>query len=407
MRRARSWRSSRARRFAAPSRGEDVAKLRCGSTTPAPRNGGFEEGVRARARGHLGASEVPVSLRDDAGGRAARRVVRAHERRARVAALVLLVEHDPRRRAARDRGRGRARRSRRARAAGRRMLADPRSETLASNFAYQWLGLGKLASLAPDPERVRRRRPRTSASIRHGGAAVRRQRVPRGPSVLDLLTAETHVSERSARAALRLNDVRGKRFRRVELTDEARCGLARQRRACCSCRRIRIARRRCCAGQWVLEEAARHAAGVDRRRTSRRSSRTSAGEPAARVRERLEAHRTNPSCNGCHGVMDPLGFALENFDAVGRWRRAGPRGRHADRRVGRARRRHAGRWTASRCAHALLARPEQFVQTFDREANDLRARAYARATGHADGAANRPRGGARGLPVLGDRARAS
>ena len=80
------------------------------------------------------------------------------------------------------------------------------------------------------------------------------------------------------------------------------------------------------------------------------------------MRERLEAHRANPSCNGCHGVIDPLGFALENYDVVGALARQGPRRRQRHRRAA-ARSRAARRSAAPReLSKALLARPDQFVQ---------------------------------------------
>ena len=65
------------------------------------------------------------------------------------------------------------------------------------------------------------------------------------------------------------------------------------------------------------------------------------GEKARSVREIMEQHRAKPSCNACHGVMDPLGFALENFDAIGEWRSQGSLRRHGHRCIRPARRRHA------------------------------------------------------------------
>ena len=89
---------------------------------------------------------------------------------------------------------------------------------------------------------------------------------------------------------------------------------------------------------------------------------TVAGQTASTVRARLEAHRSNPSCKGCHDVLDPLGFALENFDAVGRWR-------ERDRQAGAAI--DASGVLADGTAvegpvelrQAILQRPDQFVQT--------------------------------------------
>ena len=128
------------------------------------------------------------------------------------------------------------------------------------------------------------------------------------------------------------------------------------------------------------------------------------GEKPTTVREQLAAHRANPVCASCHKVMDPIGFALENFDAVGAWRtrEAG----RADRRVGPARRRHAGRRRrdaaqrdprhARSCSSATMT---EKLLTYALGPRRGRAR-------HAGGARRRARRGGQGrLPVLVDRAR--
>ena len=87
------------------------------------------------------------------------------------------------------------------------------------------------------------------------------------------------------------------------------------------------------------------------------------GQEFTTVRERLETHRDNPSCNGCHGVIDPLGFALENFDAVGRWR---DNDRHARVPIDSSGVLADGTPVDGPVAlrKAILSRPDQFVQTF-------------------------------------------
>ena len=181
-------------------------------------------------------------------------------------------------------------------------------------------------------------------------------------SVLDLLTADhTFVNERLA-LHYGIPDVRGARFRRVTLTDAEPLGSARQGRRA--------------DGHVVCQS---HGAGDSRRVDSREHSRHAAGRAAARrggvsrrtrtarrrrsVREIMEQHRAKPSCNACHGVMDPLGFALENFDADRRMAVARSLGRHGHRRVGPARRRHRRSAGPVDLRKALLRRPEQFVQT--------------------------------------------
>ena len=199
-----------------------------------------------------------------------------------------------------------------------RMLADPRAETLASNFAFQWLGLGELASLAPDPfvfadvDRDIRAHFVTESRL-FVDSIFRSER-----SVLDLLTAEhTFVNEALARH-YGLNDVRGTRFRRVELDDANRFGLLGKGGVLLVSsypnRTSPVLR-----GQWLLENVLGTPPESPPPNVEALVEIVE-GQEASTVRARLEAHRTNPSCNACHGVIDPLGFALENFDAVGRWR---------------------------------------------------------------------------------------
>ena len=138
-------------------------------------------------------------------------------------------------------------------------------------------------------------------------------------SVLDLLTADdTFVNERLA-LHYGIPNVRGERFRRVTLTDPNRWGLLGQGQRADGDLVRRTAPRRCCAapGSWRTSSARRRRAAARRRGRSRR---TRKARRRRSVREIMEQHRSKPSCNACHGVMDPLGFALENFDAIGEWR---------------------------------------------------------------------------------------
>jgi hypothetical protein len=241
----------------------------------------------------------------------------------------------------------------------RRMLADPRATTLASNFAYQWLGLGKLDNLAPDPEIFGDvdhdiREYFTTEARLFVDSIFREDR-----NVLDLLTAKhTYLNEPLARH-YGINDIRGKRFRRVDLDDEARFGLLGKGGVLLVSsypnRTSPVLR-----GQWVMKTLL-GTPPTDPPPDVEALVENVAGAAALGVRERLEAHRANPSCNGCHGVMDPLGFALENFDAVGRWR---TRDREAGTPIDASGVLADG--TPIRgpleLRRALLARPDQFVQ---------------------------------------------
>jgi hypothetical protein len=197
------------------------------------------------------------------------------------------------------------------------MLADPRSQSLATSFAYQWLGLGKLDSLAPDGDvfvdvDTNIRSHFVEEMWRFVDSIFRADR-----SVVDLLTAKhTFVNETLARH-YGINDVRGSRFRRIELESDARAGLLGKGAVLLASsypnRTSPVLR-----GAWLLERII-GTPPPEPPPNVEAFPESVEGKAAATVRERLEAHRTNPSCAMCHNVIDPLGFALDNFDAVGRW----------------------------------------------------------------------------------------
>jgi len=201
-----------------------------------------------------------------------------------------------------------------------RMIADPRSSTLASNFAYQWLGLEKLDEINPDggiypyafgagdlrPDFKKELELFIDSVIREDG------------SVIDLLNADySYLNERLA-LHYGILSVKGNRFRRVELADSKRWGLMGKGGILMSSaypnRTSPVLR-----GAWILENIMGTPPPVPPPDVEDLAE-NEAGQPATTVRERLERHRQNPACFACHGVMDPLGFALENFDAVGHWR---------------------------------------------------------------------------------------
>ncbi len=200
----------------------------------------------------------------------------------------------------------------------RRMLADPRSEALITNFAGQWLYLRNLKNAQPDIftypnfddnllDSMRRETELFFASI------IREDR-----NVTDLLTANyTFVDERLARH-YGIPDVEGNRFRRVTLTDPNRFGLLGQGSILTvtsfATRTSPVVR-----GKWVLENLLgapppNPPANVPPLRESPSDVKD------VSVRARLEEHRKNPTCAACHTKMDPIGFALENFDGTGVWR---------------------------------------------------------------------------------------
>lgn len=198
-----------------------------------------------------------------------------------------------------------------------RMLADPRSVTLASNFAFQWLNVGKLAEIEADPNMfpyASDPREDYRTEIRMFVDSVFRE----DRSVLDLMTANyTFLNERLA-LLYGINDIKGDRFRRVTLTDPNRFGLLGKGGILMASsypnRTAPVLR-----GAWILERITGtppHAppANVDSLKENK------VGEQAHTIRELMAQHRSKPSCFACHGVLDPLGLSLENFDAVGVWR---------------------------------------------------------------------------------------
>ncbi len=245
----------------------------------------------------------------------------------------------------------------------RRMLADARAETLAADFAYQWLHLNRMDAIRPDPAKF----PQTAGRLdprpdflREIGLFVdsifREDR-----SVLDLLQANhTFVNETLA-WRYGIDGVRGNHFRRVELEDSKRWGLLGKGALLLASsypnRTSPVLR-----GEYVM----RNLIGVppDPPPPEVETDLDNvAPEESLTVRERLAIHRENPTCNGCHGLMDPLGFALENFDVDGTWR-------DVDRESGRPIDASGTLPDGSKIGgpkelrEALLARPEQFVQTF-------------------------------------------
>jgi hypothetical protein len=243
----------------------------------------------------------------------------------------------------------------------RRLLADPRSETLASNFAFQWLHVAALGEVDPDPVLFADVPGTLRADLRTELAMFVDSVFRADRSVVDLLTADhTYLNERLA-LHYGINDVKGDRFRRVELEQSYRRGLlgkgAILMLASYPNRTSPVLR-----GSWILENVVgappeAPPPGVE----SLKENDEAAGDIET-VRDRMVRHRADPTCNSCHGVMDPLGLALENFDAVGRWRDID--------RYARVAIDASGELPDGTPLHgpddvraALLERPDQFVQT--------------------------------------------
>ncbi len=240
----------------------------------------------------------------------------------------------------------------------RRMLADSRSRTLVSNFADQWLHLRNLDSTTPDLRLFPDFDDNLRQAFREETELCFESVLREDRSVLDLLKSDhTFLNERLARH-YGIPNIYGSRFRRVALDeDSVRGGLLRQGSILTvtsyATRTSPVIR-----GKWILDNILGTPpppppANVPALKDNTVSATLS-------MRERLTEHRANPACASCHDRLDPLGFALENFDAVGRWRTV-EEGKPVDATGGLP---GGSKFVGvSGLEDALLNRPEMFVGT--------------------------------------------
>ena len=226
----------------------------------------------------------------------------------------------------------------------KRMLADPKSKALVDNFADQWLYLRNLKNINPDFETFPDFDDNLRQAMRHETELFFSNIIQEDHSVMDLLNADyTFINERLARH-YGIPNIYGTDFRRVAVTDERRRGLLGQASILTvtsyATRTSPVQR-----GKWILTNLL----GMP-------PDPPPPNVPALKEHRRRHADvacasawksiATSPACAGCHKVMDPIGFSLENFDAVGQWRttdegaKIDPAGRHVqwheDRRPGGA-----------------------------------------------------------------------
>ncbi len=240
----------------------------------------------------------------------------------------------------------------------RRMLVDPRSRALVANFAGQWLQVRNLRSMAPNANEF----PDFDDNLRQAfqretemffESIMREDR-----DVVDLLTADyTFLNERLA-IHYGIPGVRGDQFRRVTLTDDARKGLLGKGSILLvtshADRTSPVVR-----GKWILENLLGTPPPAPPQVVPPLKENEEGVKPLT-LRAKMEEHRANPVCASCHKMMDPIGFTLENFDAVGAWR-ARDAGEPIDA---------SGQFVDGTTVdgvvtlrHALLQRPDVFVRT--------------------------------------------
>ena len=201
----------------------------------------------------------------------------------------------------------------------RRMLADPRSQALVDNFAGQWLHIRNVAGFQPSPELLFHFDDNLRQAFERETKLFFESIIRENRSVLDLLDADyTFLNERLAKH-YGIRGVYGERFRRVSLpANSVRRGLLGQGSILTGTSRPNrtspVIR-----GKWILENLLGtpppppppNVPELEEERDPRK---------VIPMREQLAAHRANPVCAACHAQMDQLGFALENFDAIGEWR---------------------------------------------------------------------------------------
>ena len=200
----------------------------------------------------------------------------------------------------------------------RRMLADTRAVALVDDFASQWLQLRRIRGVAPDTDVFYEFDENLRADMEQETLLFLSSQLREDRGLLDLLTANyTFLNERLAKHYGILG-IYGTRFRRVTIDDEARGGLLGHASlltlTAYPTRTSPVLR-----GKWLLDNILGMPPSPPPADVPALDENHGGAEPRT-VRERMEQHRANPACAVCHRVMDPPGFALEHFDAVGRWR---------------------------------------------------------------------------------------
>jgi mono/diheme cytochrome c family protein len=198
-----------------------------------------------------------------------------------------------------------------------RMLADPRSQALMKNFAGQWLFLRNIARIQPDPASFPNFDENLRLALAQETELLIESTLREDRSIADLLnTNYTFVNQRLAEH-YGMKGIYGSEFRRVAVNDPNRQGLLGQ----ASILTVTSYPNRTAPtirGKWVLEQLLGTAPPPPPPNVP--SLKEDASIKNLTMRQRMELHRSNPTCAVCHRMMDPLGFALENFDGLGRWR---------------------------------------------------------------------------------------
>jgi hypothetical protein len=200
----------------------------------------------------------------------------------------------------------------------RRMLRDPKSQALVENFAGQWLQFKNIDVVRPDIERFRAFDDQLRLAMRRETELFLGHIIREDRSVLEMLDANyTFVNERLARF-YGIPNVSGPEFRRVDVSNTARGGGLLAQASILTVSSYSTRTSPVLRGKWILENLLNSPPAEPPPAVPALDD-TKVGLNGT-LRQQMEQHRKNPACSSCHSLMDPLGFGLENFDAIGGWR---------------------------------------------------------------------------------------
>ena len=200
----------------------------------------------------------------------------------------------------------------------KRMLEDPRSKSLVDNFADQWLYLRNLKNINPDFETFPDFDDNLRQAMKQETDLFINNIIREDRSIMDLIDANyTFINERLARH-YGIPNIYGTDFRRVTLTDERRRGLLGQA-SILTVTSLPTRTSPVDRGKWILTNLIGMPPNPPPPNVPALKEHSDPGKLTS-LRQRMEEHRQNEPCKSCHKLMDPIGFSLENFDAVGQWR---------------------------------------------------------------------------------------
>ena len=199
-----------------------------------------------------------------------------------------------------------------------RMLKDDKSQSLVTNFAAQWLHLRNLESMTPDLRKFPDFDDNLRLSFRRETELHFEEMLRRDKSVLSLIKSNHTYLDRRLATHYGIPNVQGSEFRKVELPDNSRRGGILRHGSLLMVTSYATRTSPTIRGSWILENIIGTPPPPPPQNVPNLRENTQLN--SASLRERLAHHRSNPACASCHDLIDPIGFSLENFDAVGRWR---------------------------------------------------------------------------------------